>query len=234
MNKHGTRSALAVQLVAVSLVCGAFTVTGQTQDEVDLLNQYMQVMKIDDSLQIYNQQQEGLISAQEKEMAVLRESIGNVTDLSRQIPPLLHNMVSGLEKFVELDIPFRMAERQANIESLRELMERPDIDVSEKFIHVMQAYERETEYGNSYETYSDVITLNGKQRQVDILRFGRVSLSFQTPDLAVTGVWNNPTREWEILGNEYRMEVRNGIRMASNAMTPNIVALPVTAPQETR
>ncbi len=232
MIEHQIRSTPAVMLLAVFSVFSTCAATGQTQNEQDRLNQYMQIMKIVDGLGVYNRQQEQLVLAQEKEMAVLNESIGNVTGMARQTPPLLESMIVSLEKFIELDIPFRMTERQARLASLRAMMERADITLSEKFIRVMDAYETETEYGGSYETYSDVITLNGNKRQVDILRFGRVSLSFQTPDHAITGVWNNQTREWEELGEEFRAEVRHGIRIASNALTADIVGLPVAAPEK--
>ncbi|HJN53026.1 MAG: DUF3450 domain-containing protein [Pseudomonadales bacterium] len=234
MSEYRIGSTPAVLLLALVSVFSTFSVTGETQSESDLLNQYMQVRKIADSLQVYNQQQQQLVSSQEKEMATLSESIDNVKHMARQIPPLLEAMVANLGKFIELDLPFRMTERQAYLTTLRNTMERADIAVSEKFILVMAAYERETEYANSYETYSDVINLNGNKRQVDVLRFGRVSLSFQTPDFALTGVWNNQTREWQVLDDEFRDEVRHGIRIAANALTEDLVGLPVAAPEDRR
>ena len=231
MNENRTKSAPVVLLLTVLSVFSASAGSAQPL-EVDLLKQYTQIMKIVDSLEVYNQQQEGLIASQESEMAVVMESTENVTSVARQLPALLEVMVANLEKFVELDVPFRVSERQGEVEMLKEMMERPDIAVSEKFIRVMEAYEKETQYGDSYESYSDVILLEGKKRQVDVLRFGRVSLSFQTPDLVVTGVWNNRARQWEILSDEYRKDVRLAIRIASNTMTPDLVGLPVATPEK--
>ncbi len=204
----------------------------QLQDQTrDLLTQYKQVIKIVEGLQVYNRQQERLIASQEQEMAELNESIDKVTVIERQIGPLIERMIDNLEAFIELDVPFLASERVERIEFLRDMMERADVAVSEKFSQVLQAYQVENSYGSTIEAYSDTIELDGKTRQVDMLKFGRVALVFQTPDAEVTGAWDNDKRTWEILGDEYRSEVRNALRMARKTATPDVVRLPVPAPE---
>lgn len=204
-------------------------VSGQTRD---LLQQYKQVMKVVDGLRIYNQQQRRLISNQEDELAELAQSIDNVTVIERQIGPLIERMIDNLDKFVELDIPFLMAERRDRIEFLKDTLDRADVSVAEKFSQVLQAYQVENTYGTTIEAYTDVIELDGKTRQVDMLKWGRVSLVFQTPDAEVTGVWDNTTREWVILEDEFRRGVRDGLRIARKTQTADLVRIPVPAPGE--
>ncbi|MCB1647066.1 MAG: DUF3450 domain-containing protein [Pseudomonadales bacterium] len=201
-------------------------------DTADLLTQYKQVMKVVDGLKVYNLQQERLIGNQEKEIGELNQSIDNVTVVERQIGPLIERMIDGLEKFVELDIPFLLKERQDRIEFLKETLDRADVTVAEKFSQVLQAYQIENSYGSTIEAYSDVISLDGKERQVDMLKWGRVSLVFQTPDGEVTGVYDKNSRDWVILGDEYRLGVRDGIRIARKTQTADLVTLPVPAPGE--
>jgi len=203
--------------------------TDQTRD---LLSQFKQVMKVVDGLKVYNQQQERLIRNQESEMAELNASIDNVTVIERQIGPLIERMIDNLDKFVSLDIPFLLKERQDRIAFLKETLDRSDVAVSEKFSQVLQAYQVENSYGSTIEAYTDVIQLEGKDRQVDLLKWGRVSLVFQTPDAATTGVWDNKTREWVIVGDEFRSGVRDGIRIARKTQTAGLVQLPVAAPGE--
>ena len=203
-----------------------------TDDTTDLLTQYKQVMKIVDGLRVYNQQQERLIKNQQKEMAELNESIDNVTVVNRQITPLIERMITNLEKFVELDLPFLAQERADRIEFLRETLDRSDVEVSEKFSQVMQAYQVENSYGSTIEAYTDIIELDGNQRQVDVLKWGRVALVFQTPDGAVSGAWNKQTRGWDILGDEYRTGIRDALRIARKTQTADLVKLPVPAPGE--
>jgi len=204
-------------------------VTDQTRD---LLQQFKTVMKVVDGLRVYNQQQRRLIKNQEDELGELEQSIDNVTVIERQIGPLIEKMIVNLEKFVELDIPFLISERRERIEFLKDTLDRADVSVAEKFSQVLQAYQVENTYGTTIEAYTDVIELQGKSRQVDMLKWGRVSLVFQTPDAESTGVWNNETRQWVMLPDEFRVGVRDGLRIARKTQTADLVHLPVSAPGE--
>ncbi|HCC43701.1 MAG TPA: hypothetical protein DEQ32_04855 [Gammaproteobacteria bacterium] len=203
--------------------------TEQTQD---LLTQYKQVMKVVDGLRVYNQQQRRLISNQEKELAELEESIDQVTVIERQIGPLIERMIENLEKFVDLDIPFLMDERLERLDFLRNTLDRADVSVAEKFSQVLQAYQVENTYGTTIEAYTANIELDGKSRNVDMLKWGRVALVFQTPDGETTGVWDNKARQWVILDDEFRDGVRDGLRIARKTQTADLVRLPVAAPGE--
>ncbi|MBO6555846.1 MAG: DUF3450 domain-containing protein [Pseudomonadales bacterium] len=203
-----------------------------SEETRDLLQQYKTVMKVVDGLRVYNQQQRRLISNQEQELAELEESIDQVTVIERQIGPLIERMIENLEKFVDLDIPFLISERRERIDFLKDTLDRADVSVAEKFSQVLQAYQVENTYGTTIEAYTDTIELNGATRQVDMLKWGRVALVFQTPDGEVTGVWDNEARQWQILGDEFRRGVRDGLRIARKTMTANLVHLPVPAPGE--
>ncbi|MBQ60584.1 MAG: hypothetical protein CMQ19_00770 [Gammaproteobacteria bacterium] len=203
-----------------------------TEDTRSLLSQYKQVMKVVDGLKIYNKQQRRLIKNQNLELKELDSSIDNVTVIERQIGPLIERMIDNLDKFVSLDVPFLMAERTERLEFLHETLDRADVSVAEKFSQVLQAYQVENTYGSTIEAYTDVIELDGKSRQVDMLKWGRVTLVFQTPDGETTGVWNNNSRQWNILGDEFRLGVRDGIRIARKTQTADLVRLPVAAAGE--
>ncbi|MFT7131624.1 MAG: hypothetical protein ACI81O_000330 [Cyclobacteriaceae bacterium] len=258
MNEHQIRHFLVAGAVSILSILSIGMVNAQTLDEVlgvrasttqdgrksqtkideitdntrDLLSQYKQVMKIVDGLKVYNQQQERLIKNQVTEMAELGASIDNVTVIERQIGPLIERMIVNLDKLVELDTPFLITERRERIEFLKDTLDRPDVSVAEKFSQVLQAYQVENSYGSTIEAYTDVIDLEGKSRQVDLLKWGRVSLVFQTPDGEITGVWNTETNGWTILADEFRQGVRDGIRIARKTQTADLVKLPVPAPGE--
>ena len=198
----------------------------------DLLTQYKQIMKVVDGLKVYNLQQERLIRSQNEELADLEESIDSVTVIERQIGPLIERMIDNLENFVSLDVPFLMAERVERVEFLKDTLDRADVSVAEKFSQVLQAYQVENAYGSTIEAYTDVIELDGKTRQVDMLKWGRVSLVFQSPDGETTGVWDNEARNWVILGDEYRTGVRDALRIARKTQTADLVKLPIKAAGE--
>lgn len=203
-----------------------------SEETRDLLQQYKTVMKVVDGLRVYNQQQRRLISNQEQELEELEESIDQVTVIERQIGPLIERMIMNLEKFVDLDIPFLISERRERIDFLKDTLDRADVSVAEKFSQVLQAYQVENTYGTTIEAYTDTIEIDGAQRQVDMLKWGRVALVFQTPDGEITGVWDNKTRAWVMLGDEFRRGVRDGLRIARKTQTADLVHLPVPAPGE--
>jgi hypothetical protein len=198
-----------------------------TEETRELLNEYKTVLKEIEGLQVYNRQLEKQIGNQEQELAQLSQSIDEVTVIERQVTPLMLRMIDGLEQFVNLDMPFRLDERLGRIERLREIMDRADVVVSEKFNQVLNAYQIENEFGRTMESYSDTINVDGKDRKVDILKVGRISLVYQTPDGAETGVWNTNTGQWEPLSDDYKNPIQTGIRMANQQLSVGLMTLPI-------
>jgi hypothetical protein len=110
-------------------------------------------------------------------------------------------------------------------------MERSDVSVAEKFRKVMEAYQIEMDYGSSNEYYVQSLEIDGSEREYNMLRIGRIGLYFQSDDTSITGWWNTELGAYEILGNEHRNEVRKGIRVARQLIAPELVLLPVPAPE---
>jgi len=202
-----------------------------TEETHKLLNEYKTVLKEIEGLRVYNRQFEKQIANQEREMAQLTESIDRVTIIERQITPLMLRMIDGLEQFVNLDLPFLLDERHDRVDRLREMMDRADVAVSEKFSQVLRAFQIENEYGRTMEAYGDTINVDGVDRKADILKVGRVALVFQTPDGEETGMWNKVDNRWEVIGDEFTTPVRNGIRMARKQLSVDMLTLPITGPE---
>ena len=202
-----------------------------TEETRELYHEYKTILKEVEGLRVYNRQLDKQIANQNREMSQLSESIDRVTVIERQITPLMMRMIDGLEQFVELDLPFLADERQDRIERLREIMDRADVAVSEKFSQVLRAFQIENEYGRTMEAYGATINVDGVDRIVDVLKMGRVVLVYQTSDGEETGMWNQAARQWEVLDEEFTTPVRNGMRMARKQLAPNMLLLPVTAPE---
>jgi hypothetical protein len=130
-----------------------------------------------------------------------------------------------------LDIPFLMEERTNRVAELSEIMERSDVSVAEKFRKVMEAYQIEMDYGTTNEWYTESLNVDGAVREYNMLRVGRVGLYFQSDDTNITGWWNAETGAYELLGSEYRNEVRKGIRVARQLIAPELILLPFPAPE---
>ncbi len=197
----------------------------------DLLQDYKTVMKQVDGLRVYNARLERQIANQIKRIKELEESIGDATVIQRQVTPLIIRMIDGLEKFVELDVPFHIAERKERIAFLRKNLDRSDVTVSEKFRQVLEAYKIENEYGRKVDAYKGTADIGGVERDVNFLRVGRIALMYQTTDTEHAGVWNQAERRWDELGDEYKGAIIKGLRIARKQASIDIMKLPIPAPE---
>ena len=196
-----------------------------------LTDQYRAVNKEIDGLKVYNRLMTAQTNGQSATLEDISISMDQVDVINRQIFPLMERMIDGIEQSIALDIPFLMQERTDRVASLKETMERSDVSVAEKFRKVMEAYQIENDYGSSNEYYTQSLEIGGQVREYNMLRIGRIGLYFQSDDTSVTGWWNAELGEYEELGNEHRNEVRKGIRVARQLIAPELVLLPVPAPE---
>ena len=214
---------------------GSQAVVSDLSDETqDLLGQYRLVMQQIDRLIAYNDYVERLIVDQEAQIKDIREQLDQFALIERGIVPLMLDSIDTLDKFIDLDVPFLLEERKTRVARLRTIMNLSDVTVSEKYRQIMDAYQIETTYGRDIEAYTGLLEIGGVSRQVDFLRIGRTSLTYQTPDQEETGFWNKQDKQWEKLPNKYQNYVTQGLRVARKQVTPNLLELPIEAPGEGR
>jgi TolA-binding protein len=205
------------------------TVVNQTRS---LADQYRQILREIEGLEIYNRLLERQVERQGEQKEQIRASIDQVTVVQRQIMPLMDRMIAGLDQFVSLDVPFLANERRARVDNLQTLLERQDVSVAEKFRRVMEAYQIENEYGRTIENYKGSLEVGGLVREVDFLRIGRTTLVYQTTDGQNQGVWDQQNGQWVALGSEYRNRIRQGLRVARRQLAPELLLMPVPAPED--
>ena len=96
-----------------------------------------------------------------------------------------------------------------------------DITAAERFRKVLEAYEIENAYGRSLDSYTDTLNVDGLDRNVDILRVGRVALYYQTQDGEKSGVWDQDARAWVALPTDQNRHIRKAIRVARKQVRRN-------------
>lgn len=195
-----------------------------------MADEYRAINKEIDGLKVYNRLMTAQTDGQKATLEDISLSVDQVDVINRQIFPLMERMIDGLEQSIALDIPFLLDERTERIEGLKEIIERSDVSVAEKFRKVMEAYQIENDYGSSNEYYVQSLEIDGVPREYNMLRIGRIGLYFQSDDTSITGWWNPDTGQYELLPNRHRNEVRKGIRIARQLIAPELVLLPVPAP----
>ncbi|MDG2307781.1 MAG: DUF3450 domain-containing protein [Candidatus Binatia bacterium] len=201
-------------------------------DDTDALAaEYRAAIQEIKALRGYNKQLEGLIVSQGQEMESLRGQIDNVTVVGRQVMPLMSRMLDSLDQFVALDVPFLPEERAERIANMKEMMGRADVTISEKYRRILEGYQVENEYGRTIEAYRGPVTVDGEEISVDFLRIGRLSLLYQTLDGQQSGMWDNESKTWVPLDDEYRNAIKAGLRMARKQSAPDLIKVPVPAAQ---
>ena len=194
----------------------------------DIVSEYRQTSKLVDDLKVYNRKLEIQIENQNKRLQQIETSIADVQVIQRQITPLIERMIDSLEEFIALDMPFHMEDRKNSIVMLRNNLDRPDLSTAEKFRQVLEVYKIENEYGRKVDSYKDKIDIDGVEREVSMLRIGRIALLYQTSDLEKVGMWDQASRSWVALNpSDYRNAIRKGIRIATNKATTDILELPI-------
>jgi hypothetical protein len=192
----------------------------------ELLGEYRVAVQRLDRLRVYNDNLAALVADQAREQADIDRQLASFHEVQQEIVPLMFDMIEDLASLIELDLPFQLEERRDRVARLRELMDRADVTVSEKYRQIMNAYQVEADFSRTLEAYDGRLG----ERRVAFFRVGRVLLAYQTPDRAETGFWNRNTRDWE-LANDFRNDVVEGLRVARKQAAPNLLRLPLPAPE---
>lgn len=197
----------------------------------DLLNEYRSTLSQVQDLDAYNEQLDRLVATQRVEIADYERQFQEIEVTKRRILPLIVRMIEVLEEFVGIDIPYLETERSMRIAELKKLMARPEVPTSEKYRRVTEAYQIELEYGHTIEAYEGEMEFNNETRTVAFLRFGRLGLYYMTLDGQEIGYWDNTSDDWEVLDDEFRQSLDRAIRIARKQLPPDLIRLPIPAPE---
>jgi hypothetical protein len=205
----------------------------QIDDETrKLLDEYRRALSDAESHATYAEQLEAQVRSQRDELADVERQLLEIETTSREVLPLMQNMLDTLERFVALDVPFLLEERTRRVATLRQMMGRADVAISEKYRRIVEAYQVEMDYGRTIEAYEASLPGDGGEpRTVQFLRVGRVTLLYQTLDGRETGYWDAEHERW-VVANEYAHGFREGVAVAKKVHAPELLIVPVRAPRE--
>jgi hypothetical protein len=198
----------------------------------EMLEEYQLLSREHEALVVYNDQLERIVTSQEDEKTSLQKQLVDVELTQREIMPLMLRMTDRLEVFLASDIPFLMHERTQRVRNLRQLLDRADVSVAEKYRRVLEAYQVELDYGRTIESYQDELEVDGSRRTVDILRVGRLGLYYQSLDGRYSGYWDRTAGAWLPLDGSERLAIRQALRVAQQAVAPELLRLRVPAATE--
>jgi hypothetical protein len=219
-------------LLPVAAVVFAAPAMAQNQAD-DPGARYAQAVADTESFQRFNRQLEEQVRSQEEEIASIERQLVEIDFTNRAVQPLMQRMVDTLARFVELDLPFLREERAATVQELQNVMGRADVSISEKYRMILEAYQNELEYGQTVQAYNGRLGTGADARTVEFARIGRVTLMYRTLDGAETGYWDADQDMW-VVDPRYHDAVEEALRVAKEDGAPELLTVPVPAPQEVR
>jgi hypothetical protein len=198
-----------------------------------MLSDYRRALADSESYATYARQLESQVSAQNEEMASIDRQLAEVETTSREVLPLMERMLATLKQFVDLDVPFLLAERRKRVAMLEAMMPRADVTLSEKYRRILEAYQIELDYGRTLEAYEAELGEGERARTVLFLRVGRVALLYQTLDGEETGFWDTESRSW-LVDDDYRHAFQEAVTVAKKLRAPEMLRVPLPAPKQAK
>jgi seryl-tRNA synthetase len=180
--------------------------------------------------QRYNTQIEQQLRSQEQEIASLEQQIAGMDATAVDVQAMLQRMYDDLVAFVQNDVPFFKEERDQRMQRITELMQNVEASPSEKFRRLMEAYQIEMEYGRTMSAYKQAL---GDGREAEVVRLGRVVLLYRVIEGGETGYWDNTQKTW-VADPAARAAIENALSIAKEEKAPDLIIVPVPAPQGAR
>lgn len=171
---------------------------------------------------------------EEKEVAALDAGIAELerrmvesVRLNESLLDTLNAVVARLETFVEGDLPFLMEERRVRIAGVKEAIARPDYTGAEKLRRVLEALQIEANYGNVAEVYQEKIMVNEEEVFAEMVRIGRLSVYWLTPDGERVGEYDRAQDKWIEFDRKYAHSIDVAREMALRLRSVEVVSLPL-------
>lgn len=173
-----------------------------------------------------NRELEQTLAQVQQNLAEIDTDLRAVTETQTGIISLLDTMITALERFIELDLPFQLEQRRAVINRLRADLGRADIGVTEKYQSVVSAYLNEVRFGHNNAVSQERIETPLGNRMAEVLRLGRAGLWYVTADGTQAGRWDPVRRQWTDSDTDAHT-VMTGIRIVRETASPAILNLPI-------
>lgn len=166
-------------------------------------------------------------AALDQGVADLERSLRESVRLKAGIADTLNAVLGHLEAGIATDLPFLVEERQARLDNLRKLMAREEVEPAEKLRVLLEAMLIEAQYGATVEVESQVVTVAGQEIHAEILRLGRLTMYWRSPDGKRVGTWDPATKAWIELPAGFSRVVAHSIEIAAKRRANEMVSLPL-------
>jgi hypothetical protein len=171
--------------------------------------------------------EEKRLTAMQEAIADLERRLNESDRLNASLQDTLNAVVNRLEHWVDRDLPFLISEREARVEAIRNEIAKPDVSGAEKLRRVLEALMIEAQYGATVEVHQESIDVGGEELFVDILRIGRISVFWRTPDGRRAGEFDRGAGKWVELDGKFNRNIGMAMEMATRIRPVELISLPL-------
>jgi hypothetical protein len=133
---------------------------------------------------------------------------------------------------VQNDTPFLYKEREQRIIRLKNLLKKSDVSIASKYRAVIEAFEIESEYARTIETYNGILEQKDLRKDVKFLRLGRVAFYYVSEDNKECALYDNKTKSWHKLPTSNIHLLNDAIKVASKKSIPHLLIVPLFTPNK--
>nr|WP_284041259.1 DUF3450 family protein [Halomonas olivaria] len=156
----------------------------------------------------------------------LSVALDTLSETRAALPSIEQDMAQQLMNWIESDLPFLREERLARVQAAKDEQGAESV---ERIISLLETWRAELDYGRDIDNWRGRLKFADENpREVEYLRIGRIGFYYLTPDGREGGVWDAESGDWQALDESARREVRNGLRMADDQRTPDLLRLPLS------
>lgn len=133
----------------------------------------------------------GYVETAEKRVSKLETTKKDMEHIEENLELELKETASKLTAFKNKDLPFLIDERNKRIQFMDDTIKDYGIDSAEKLRRITEALQVELEYSKTMDITSETRIINGENRNVNLIRIGRIALYALSPDENYAWVWKD-------------------------------------------
>ena len=160
-------------------------------------------------------------------VAELQRRLGEADRLESSMQDTLMVIFHRLEDSVAASLPFLPEERTRRLVSVESELLRPDVTSAEKLRRLLETLQVEAGYASTVEVYQDKLEIDGEQIHADVLRIGRVTVFWRTPDGKRVGGFDPVLGRWTELDGGAKRRIGLAMEMAARMRPVELIDLPL-------
>lgn len=160
-------------------------------------------------------------------IAELERRMVESAKLKDNLEDSLNVVVNRLDGWVKQDIPFLVQERSDRLASVREAIAKPEVTGAEKLRRVLEALQVEANYGNTVDVSQERIKVGNEEISADVIRIGRVSVYWRSPDGKRVGEYDRASKQWVEMDKKYLNSIADVREMVMRLRSTKVITLPL-------